>query len=189
MPETLLTATGIKLYGRLELGLTLNAPGTGGQLGANNFLANQLNAKGATLARIYGFSYEGHYYDLPMPAIFVVHGPGSPVDVGARDRSTVDTSGVITKEWEFSSRPGTPGSGNKAAVVGPPDLMMWEYDKGDFSLRLDIESGPLEQILLATCLRGGAPLTSGSDLRTSGSDLRTSGSDLRISGSDLRSRR
>ena len=29
---------------------------------------------------------------------------------------------------------------------------MWEYDKGDFSLRLDVEAGPLEQILLDTAV-------------------------------------
>ena len=197
MPETLLTPTGIKLFGRVESSLTLSKPVPGsnpsnpkanptGFIGSNNFLAQQLNDANSTLARIYGFSYEGHYYDLPKPALFVVHGPGTPVDVGARDRTTVDTSGVVAKEWEFSSTPGTPGSGPAAAAVGTPDLMMWEYDKGDFSLRLDIESGPFEQILLAACLRGGPAYSSGSDLRMSGSDLRMSGSDLRMSGSDLR---
>jgi hypothetical protein len=188
MPETLLTPTGIKLYGRVVIGLKLDnppVPATVVPTGTNTFLYNQLKTDAAgnppTLARIYGFSYEGHYYDLAKPAIFVVHGSGTPVDVGKnKDRTSVDTSGVITKEWEFSNQP--PG----AAAA---DLMMWEYDKGDFSLRLDIESGPFEQILLAAALRGGSSAySSGADLRTSGADLRSSGADLRISGADLRRR-
>ena len=28
------------------------------------------------------------------------------------------------------------------------DIRVWEYDRGDFSLRLDIDSGPLERILI-----------------------------------------
>jgi hypothetical protein len=30
------------------------------------------------LARIYGFSFEGAYYGLPRPSLFLVHGPGTP---------------------------------------------------------------------------------------------------------------
>jgi hypothetical protein len=165
MTEHLLTPSGIKLYGRVETGLTLVAPPAGAAIGANNFLFNQLNAANATLARIYAFSHEGHMYDLPKPAIFVVHGTGTVIKLP--NRSDVDTSGVVRKEWEFS------------AIPAGSDLFYWEYEKGDFSLRLDIESGPFEQILLAPILRGGSPLVSGSDLRTSGSDLRISGSDLR----------
>ena len=35
-------------------------------------------------------------------------------------------------------------------------MRYWEYEKGDFSLRLDTEAGPFEQILLAAALRAGA---------------------------------
>ncbi len=66
---------------------------------------------------------------------------------------------------------------------------MWEYDKGDFSIRLDVETGPFEQILLEAALRGGTSAASGADLRSSGADLRSSGADLRISGADLRNKR
>jgi hypothetical protein len=185
MPETLLTPTGIKLYGRVVQGLAVAAPPLANPplVGANQFLNAQLNAPNPRLARIYTFSYEGHFYDLPKPAIFLVHGNGMPVRdgtavaYGGRNRSDVDSSGVVAKEWEFADAAGPP----------PGDLLVWEYDKGDFSLRLDIETGPFEQILLAACLRGGSPAySSGSDLRMSGSDLRMSGSDLRMSGSDLR---
>jgi len=201
MPETLLTPTGIKLYGRvvtdiftwqaakakaIAAGATAakwdqNAPPPGYPgLGKNTFLQFQLQNPDAILARIYGFSYQGNFYDLPRPAIFLAHGPGAPVDLGDKWRTTMEISGVAARDWEFSQSD-TDSGGNKVV-----DLRMWEYEKGDFSMRLDIESGPFEQILLAACLRGGSPFASGSDLRTSGSDLRTSGSDLRMSGSDLR---
>ncbi len=182
MSETLLSPSGIKLYGRVVDGLTLAAPAGGwvglGYPNTNQFLKQQLSAAGATLARIYGFSFEGHYYDLPKPAIFLVHTAGLPVDQPNRDRSDVDTSGVVAREWEFAST----SPANR-------DLRYWEYDKGDFSLRLDIETGPFEQILLAAALRGGPAAASGADLRSSGADLRSSGADLRISGADLRIRR
>jgi len=148
------------------------------QLGGNQFLKQQLLAEGAQLARIYGFSFEGHYYDLPKPALLLVHGRGETLEHGEHGRTTLDAAGVMAREWEFSD-----------AKIGADNVRRWSYDKGDFSIRLDTESGPFEQILLAAILRGGSPLASGSDLRMSGSDLRMSGSDLRMSGSDLRNRR
>jgi hypothetical protein len=83
--ESLLSPDLIKLYGRPIAELQLNIPGGAGgaanvqNLGANQFLRAQLNAANAQLARIYGFSFEGHYYDLAKPVIMLVHGPGEPV--------------------------------------------------------------------------------------------------------------
>lgn len=93
------------------------------------------------IARIYAFSFEGAIFNLPKPSMFVVHGWGGLV-VFNGGRTTLDMSGVIAREWEFSSSP-------------THDLRYWEYEKGDFSLRLDTEAGPFEQILLAAALRGG----------------------------------
>ena len=42
-----------------------------------------------------------------------------------------DFSGVGAKNWEFT--------------LG---IRVWEYDRADFSLRLDVDSGPLERILV-----------------------------------------
>ena len=93
------------------------------------------------LARIYAVSFEGGFYALPRPPLFLVHGPGLPTGNWASP-STLDQSGVAGREWDFS--------GN-----GDTDLVYWEYEKGDFSLRLDLEAGQLDQILLPLIMRGG----------------------------------
>jgi hypothetical protein len=137
-------------------------------------------------ARIYAFSFEGAIYGLPKPAIFLVHGPGLPVDVKqARGfHTTLDESGVIAREWEFASSAGN-------------DILYWEYEKGDFSIRLDTEAGPFEQILLSAALRAGADMAdrSGANLGVrSGANLsgaNLSGANLsgaNLSGANLRSR-
>jgi len=167
------------------------APNHRPAMGANEFLRGQLQAaSNPNFARIYAFSYEGHYCDLPKPALFLVDGPG----ISPFIPSDIDGSGVAAKDWELSQVQGVadPGPVGNAPPAPPPpsnDLRMWEYDKGDFSIRMDVETGPFEQILLEAVLRGGSTLSSGADLRSSGADLRSSGADLRISGADLRSRR
>jgi uncharacterized protein YjbI with pentapeptide repeats len=55
----------------------------------------------------------------------------------------MDQSGVAAREWEFSA---------------DDSLVYWEYEKGDFSLRLDTEAGQFEQILLQAVLRAGADM-------------------------------
>jgi hypothetical protein len=97
-------------------------------------------------ARIYAFSFEGAIYSLSKPSIFIVHGPGAKVDIHT-DRSNMDMAGVAAREWEFSNS-------SAGAAIKAGDLLYWEYEKGDFSLRLDTEAGPLEQILLAAAIRG-----------------------------------
>jgi hypothetical protein len=134
------------------------------------------------IARIYGFSFEGAYYGLPRPSLFLVHGPGAPGGSWFNN-STLEQAGVAAREWDFS--------GNQ----NPNDIVYWEYEKSDFSIRLDPEAGPFEQILLQMALRTGAEMAdratprSGSGLDTrSGSGLDTrsgSGLDTR-SGSGLR---
>lgn len=126
MPETLLSATSIKMYGRKVGDLVLSPRDPGGGLGDNRFLRKQLAKEAACFARIYAFTYEGNYYELPRPCIFLVHGDGEPVS-----GDSVDATGVAGHDWSLST-----------------DVRMWEYDKGDFSLRLEVDSGPLEQILL-----------------------------------------
>jgi hypothetical protein len=123
-------------------------------------------------ARIYTFSYEGAVYPLPRPSIFLVHGPGKVVDVtgNARNhfpginnigRTTLDQSGVMAREWEFSA----------PQASDDYDLRLWEYEKCDFSIRLDMEAGQLEEILLVAALRAGADMADRSTGIRSGASL------------------
>jgi hypothetical protein len=169
MPESLLTPSSIKLFGRLVAEIQIVAPPVAPGLGANNFLLHQLSTKPLPqFARIYAFSFEGAYYPLPRPSLFLVHGKGQPTGNWNND-STVDQSGVAGREWDFSGN--TPhGKG-----AGPDDLYYWEYEKGDFSLRLDPEAGPLEQILLQMALRSGADRADRSGAGVSGAGVSGAG--------------
>jgi hypothetical protein len=145
-------------------------------------------------ARIYAFSFEGSIYNLPRPAIFLVFGPGKGIDVQGfgGGRTNTDEAGVVAREWEFS------GAGPTFGGTGNVDLRYWEYEKGDFSIRLDTEAGPFEQILLAAALRGGnTDVRSGANLsgaNLSGANLsgaNLSGANLsgaNLSGANLRNR-
>ena len=172
MPESLMSPTSIKLFGRLVEGIRLDAPPVAPGLGSNNFLLHQLSTKTPPkLARIYAFSFEGAFYEIPKPPIFVVHGHGIPV--GNWDiPSTMDQTGVAGRDWDFSVNHPHPDPGPAARVAGggeppappaaappPNDIHYWEYEKGDFSLRLDVEAGPFEQILLQMALRGGGAVS------------------------------
>jgi hypothetical protein len=146
------------------------------------------------LARIYAFSFEGAVYSLPKPSIFLMHGQGWPIDATA-NRTSIDEAGVAAREWEFS------GPSRDRLKKPTQDLVYWEYEKGDFSLRLDTEAGPLEQILLAAAIRGadmgdrsGANLGIRSGANLSGANLsgaNVSGANVsgaNLSGANLRNR-
>lgn len=137
----------------------------------------------ANFARIYAFSFEGAINTLPKPSMFLVHGAGQTIDITGRGkgygaagfvgRTTLDESGVIAREWEFSA----------ADSANNLDLRYWEYEKGDFSMRLDTDAGPFEQILLAAALRAGADMAdrSRSGMQLSGMQL----SGMQLSGMQL----
>jgi hypothetical protein len=152
MPETLQSPSCILLYGRLvtDLNVGPNAVAAAGppttappvqppHLGANASLQQQLAAPGATIARIYGFTYEGHYYDLSRPALFLVHGPGDPAG-----RILPGAAAGAATAPEEADKLGVAAT----AKSFPHDMMVWAYDKGDFSIRMDVQTGPFEQILL-----------------------------------------
>ena len=114
---------------------------------------------------------------MPRPSIFLVHGRWiSPDIIVRRSRwtSTLDQSGVVAREWEFLT--GTEPN-------APSDLRYWEYEKGDFSIRLDTEAGPFEQILLQAALRSG-DATWPSAMQLSGMQL----SGMQLSGMQLAAR-
>ncbi len=154
MPETLLSPSNVLIYGRSILDLKIVSTRRRGQKvaqdhnpfeeprgGANFFLQNQLNAEGAHLARIYGFSYEGHYYDLSRPALFLVHGNGLEAERVAADPRVArgpegaDRSGVAAQDYSFSD-----------------DMRVWSYDKEDLTIKLDMESGSFTDLLLEASL-------------------------------------
>ena len=188
--ETLLSPSGVLLFGRklLDLKLDYKAPpstptqakksGVPGRFGDNLFLQKQLAEKNACFARIYAFSYEGHHYELPRPVIMLVHGDGIETEgktgQDAVDKDT-DRVGVASEDYEFNE-----------------DIRVWAYDQSDISLRIEVDSGTIGDILLQSELAGdNRSYFSGADLRVrSGADLRMrSGADLRMrSGADMRMR-
>ena len=76
-----------------------------------------------------------------------MHGDGDAAGTG------VDARGVAASASEFSS-----------------DIRVWAYDKGDFSIRMDVETGALEQILLEAGMKADVTL-GGSRLTLGGSRL------------------
>ena len=117
--------------------------------GRNNQLDDQLGGD-ARFARIYGFSYEGTYYELPNPTLFLVHGEGesatdnAPPDQASRAPFNPSQSGVAAADFQFAD-----------------DIMVWAYDKADYTIRMDVATGMFEQVLLDAFFGGGGPAVSG----------------------------
>ncbi len=196
MPETLLSPSNIMLFGRVVEDLEIRHGGSEHnpfvipRESASSFLAKELShARGegkerellGRFARIYGFSYEGRYYELPMPTLFLVHGDGADperVAVDARAARAPDDSsrsGMAAQDFSFAD-----------------NVRVWSYDRADLSIRLDVDSGTFEQILLDLVLGGGGggPVVSGA--RVSGARVagaRVSGarvSGARVAGARVR---
>jgi hypothetical protein len=119
-------------------------PSPGARKGKPHWLWQQLEHKEARLARIYGFSYEGTYYDLPCPALFLVHGTG--------ERAVLNSNivGQSQTDAQLARAPQKPNlSGVAAADFGiADDIRVWSYDKADYTIRMDVETGMFEQVLL-----------------------------------------
>ncbi len=157
--ETLLSASSIWLFGRVVEDLAVTQPDHNPFIGpresCNNFLRNQLECqhtdpeKSPRFARIYGFSYEGAYYELEWPALFLVHGPGQAAEVAAGGGAAAaagdpSRTGLAESDFDFAA-----------------NLMVWSYDRADLSIRLDVDSGSFEQILLELIFGGGGGSVSG----------------------------
>ncbi|MFC6486444.1 hypothetical protein [Nitratireductor sp. GCM10026969] len=162
MAETLLSHSSILLFGRVVEDLQVTEPpakpGDKGRtdprhgpfpksrMGLPGQVEQQLRSDKPCFARIYGFSFEGFYYDLPRPVLFLVHGPGLPasevkaeINEPHRARATPEPSlgGVGAGNFQFAD-----------------DIMVWSYDKADYTIRMDVESGMFEQVLLDAVLGG-----------------------------------
>ena len=88
-------------------------------------------------ARIYSFSFEGHYYKLPRPLLFLVS-PGGfrPDDTRAGASNGIPPFntklvGIEAKDWQFAD-----------------DILVWAVDKRDLAVCLDLEVGPYQEVLL-----------------------------------------
>lgn len=155
--DSLANDSSIRLFGRLMWDLMLRDPTTRGQVytgqpvmprsSPSNFLVDQLGKEDAKLARIMSFSYQGELFDLAKPTIFLVHGDGtraenvdgvSPEQLSLRKRPTfTERSGLVGQKGAFA-----------------PDIFVWIYDRADFTVRLDTETGSFDQVLLAHELGG-----------------------------------
>jgi hypothetical protein len=148
MSESLLNFSGILLFGRSldELRFKMDPPGTNKnipeRMGSNSFLEKQLRDPDARFARIYGFSYEGDYSDLYRPTVFLVHGDGILVE---------ELPSKVKPARRYSRAPDTPDKTGMASYEGgfAQDIRVWSYDRADFTLRLDIESGSFDEMLLS----------------------------------------
>lgn len=176
--DTLLQSSGIHLFGKVLADLTIDSsktpPSHLERRGGNLFLQQQLSAPQAKLARIYAFSYEGVFVQLSRPTIFLVHGDGRDPEYppvqdsvrASRAPTTAAYSGLVAQGGSFAA-----------------DMRVWAYDKGDFTLRLDVETGTFEQMLLEMELAAdGRGVSSGVMARSSGVMARSSGVMARSSG-------
>ena len=141
----LLTSSTVRLFGRTIGGIDFRKSELVKSL-TNKQLINELeNLPPDTelkLARIYAFSFEGQFYTLPKPTVFLVAGKG--VD------PKTDT-----------------GLANKALLDFEDGIKVWKSDKDDVALRADIVQGTLDDVLIDATLsptskypiisRGGTP--------------------------------
>lgn len=126
MSETLLSPSRIALFGRVVEDLQI-VPVQTGEASSPSLLEQKLRAEDACFARVYGFSYEGQFHVLPRSALLLVHGKGDPP--GADQQSGLDAA-------------------RGGASLIPEGLQVWSYDKGDYSMLLEVHSGTLDQLLL-----------------------------------------
>jgi hypothetical protein len=183
MTETLLSPSNVLLFGRVVEDLQIvhthdHNPFVEGRKTANNLLGQQvLHQKTvagdrARFARIYGFSFEGTYYDLPRPVLFLVHGPGVPAetvaDVRPEPPETPPPPAPPPPPHPAQRVARSPDDPSRTGVAAPDfsfsdGLMVWSYDKADYTIRMDVETGMFEQVLLDACFGDGwdGPMVSG----------------------------
>jgi hypothetical protein len=140
--EKLTESSKIVLFGRIVEDLSYS--GTDPAYRDNNF------------ARIYGFTYDGAYFEMATPVLFTVEGKGE-------DAKDAPVPGPNTRDKEFVE-----------------SLLFWSVDQTKKTVRLDVEIGKFENLLLDSSGDGGMGL---SGARVSGarvSGARVSGA--RVSG-------
>ncbi|MBO6892033.1 MAG: pentapeptide repeat-containing protein [Roseibium sp.] len=152
MTETLNSHSTVVLFGKIveDLKVVPEKKGSG---------------KEQAIARIYGYSFGGAYYEMASPVLFAVEGKGD-----AADKTEVPGPGLDDDDPFYKS------------------LRCWSFDKSDKTIRMDLDSGTFEQVLLGDSGDGGMGVSGArvSGARVSGarvSGARVSGA--RISGARL----
>lgn len=169
--NTLLSGSTIILVGFVLKDLELNTtaaeyPPT--RNNANNFVGKMLTQDAGPndnldpgLARIYGFIASGRYVELDAPTIFLIHGDGEDIiNLAGQEIS------LVIQDFKFPN-------GDESRAKG------WAYDESDFSMTLDVSTGPIADLIEAGMGEGAVSGSRVSGSRVSGS--RVSGS--RVSGS------
>jgi hypothetical protein len=123
-----------------------NAPGAGEPLPmppgrVEQALRQAADAEGI-FARIYGFSYEGHYYKMPRPVLFLVRGEEDRTRMPEEDETgyrqfNTRFVGVEARDWQFGN-----------------DIRVWAVDKHDIAVRVDVEIGTYNKVLLESVAAG-----------------------------------
>ncbi len=134
--------------------------------GVNNFIGDQFGGD-ARLARIYGFAYDGTYYEMPEPTIFLVHGEGESATGGnlphgfklqtSNDADAPDTTQQAARAPMNPSVSGVAAADYQMAN----DIRVWNYDQADYTIRMDIAAGQIEDVLLDVYFEYDAPMMSG----------------------------
>ncbi|NJO36736.1 MAG: hypothetical protein HC871_02790, partial [Rhizobiales bacterium] len=122
-------------------------PDAAAQKGAAGHSAHPANAMEETLdgtsdprlARIYAMSYEGGLYTLPRPTVFLVHGPGEDIE-----SLTAAGGGPVFKLDDVGGS--STGLASKLGVFAD-DLRVWTYDRDDMTVRVEIATGALDELL------------------------------------------
>ncbi|WP_157015244.1 hypothetical protein [Mesorhizobium xinjiangense] len=204
--ETLLGQSRIWLFGRPLADITLNLEAFAEDTkdaetdeeaelprgGENHFLLNQLapaaprdkkSKDKPLLARIYAFGFEGQIFDMTRPAIFLVHGKGKNPE-GPKSR-------VPEEFGDLDHIPPHTGRTGVASQTGhfAKGIKVWAYDRADFTMRLDVENGSFDAVLLEAELGDPTGQSAGSFVRSAGSFARSAGSFVRSAGSFVRPRR
>lgn len=157
LSETLKTSEEIVLFGRKVTDLTVkNSDDTPA-------------AKKNIAARIYGFTFDGVYYEMLGPVLFVVEGPGVDAD-------KVPVPGPNPRDEKYYE-----------------SLMAWTVNKDEETIRLDVDTGKFQSVLLDTMGDGSGSVSGArvSGARVSGarvSGARVSGarvSGARVSGARI----
>ncbi|WP_282119445.1 hypothetical protein [Ruegeria atlantica] len=154
MPESLLSFSEVLIYGRELEDLEYKRIPSKGK-GANKHLDDQFGVekgeKGPRFAKIYGFAFEGTYYEMPEPVIFLVHGkgelvadPDKPADDVSRAPQDPSIGGVAAADYQVAD-----------------GIRVWRYDKSDQTMRMDVMTGQFEQVLLDIYFGFDSPAISG----------------------------